>query len=68
MQTHVILHVFLGCDTTSGLFGIGKKLRENKSLQQAAIVFDYPNATQAQIDHAGEAAFVVMYNGRKSDT
>ena len=73
MQTHVILHVFLGCDTTSGLFGIGKgsiikKFRENKSLQQAAIVFDNPNATQAQIDHAGEAAFVVMYNGRKSDT
>ena len=26
------------------------------------------NATQAQIDHAGEAAFVVMYNGKKSDT
>ena len=67
------LHAFLGCDTTSRLFGIGKgsiikKFRENKSLQQAAIVFDNPNATQAQIDHAGEAAFVVMYNGKKSDT
>ena len=67
------LHAFLGCDTTSCLFGIGKgsiikKFRENKSLQQAAIVFDNPNATQAQIDHAGEAAFVVMYNGKKSDT
>ena len=64
------LHAFLGCDTTSRLFGIGKgfiikKFRENKSLQQAAIVFDNPNATQAQMDHAGEAAFVVMYNGKK---
>ena len=67
------LHAFLGCDTTSRLFGIGKgsiikKFRENKSLQQAAIVFDNPNATQTQIDQAGEAAFVVMYNGKKSDT
>ena len=67
------LHVFLGCDTTCRLFSIKKsfiikKFRENKSLQQAAIVFDNPNATQAHIDHAGEAAFVVMYNGKKSDT
>ena len=45
-----------------------KKFKENKSLQQAAIAFDNPNATQTQIDHAGEAAFVVMYNGKKSDT
>ena len=67
------LHAFLGCDITSCLFGIGKgsiikKFRENRSLQQAAIVFDNRNATQAQIDHAGEAAFVVMCNGKKSDT
>ena len=69
------LHAFLGCDTTSHLIGNGKgsiikKFKDNKSLQQAAIVFDNPNATQAQIDHAGEAAFVVMYNvnGKKSNT
>ena len=62
------LHAFLGCDTTSRLFGIGKgsllkKFEEDKSLQQAATVFDNTNATQVQIDKAGEAAFVVMYNG-----
>ena len=39
------LHAFLGCDTTSRLFGIEKgsilkKFKENKSLQQAATVFD----------------------------
>ena len=38
------------------------------SLQQAATVFDNPNATQVQIDKAGEAAFVGMYNGKKSDS
>ena len=59
--------------TTSCLFGIGKgsilkKVKDNKSLQQAATVFDNSNATQAQIDKAGEAEFVVMYNGKKSDT
>ena len=52
------LHAFLGCDTTSRLFGIGKgsiikKFRDIKSLQQVAIIFDNTNATQAQIDHAG---------------
>ena len=52
------LHAFLGSDTTSRLFGIGKgsiikKFRDNKSLQQVAIIFDNTNATQAQIDHAG---------------
>ena len=46
------LHAFLGCDTTSHLIGNGKgsiikKFKDNKSLQQAAIVFDNPNATQA---------------------
>ena len=39
------LHAFLGCDTTSRLFRIEKgsilkKFKENKSLQQAATVFD----------------------------
>ena len=39
------LHAFLGCDTTSRLFGIEKgsilkKFKENKSPQQAATVFD----------------------------
>ena len=67
------LHEFLGCDTTTRLFGTGKgsilkKFKENKSLQQAAIVFDNPKATQTHIDHAGEAAFVVMHTGKKSDS
>ena len=43
------LHALLGCDTTSRLFGIRKgsilkKFKENRSLQQAAIVFDNLNA------------------------
>ena len=46
---------------------IPKKFKENKSLQQAQVFYN-SNATQAQIDKAGEAAFVVMYNGKKSDT
>ena len=59
--------------TTSRLLGIGKgsilkKFKDNKSLQQAATVFDNSNATKAQIDKAGEAAFMVMYNGKKLDT
>ena len=30
-----------------------KKLKENVSLQQAAIVFDNPNSTHAQVKEAG---------------
>ena len=58
--------------TTSRL-GIGKgsilkKFKDHKSPQQAATVFDNSNATQVQIDKAGKVAFVVMYNGKKSDS
>ena len=66
------MHAFLGCDTTSRLYGVGKgsilkKFKENVELQKAAVVFDGPNSTQAQVQEAGEKAFVAIYGGKKSD-
>ena len=69
----LFLHVILGCDTTFHLYGIGKgamlkKFKDNVALQQAALIFDNPNSTPAQIDQAGECALVIIYNGKNGDT
>ena len=45
MCKHMLfLHAVLGCDTTSGLYGIGKgsilkKFKEKDELQKAALIF-----------------------------
>ena len=67
------MHALLGCDAISQLYGIGKgsiirKLKENIILQQAAIVFDNPNSTHAQVQEAGEKALVAIYGGNKQDS
>ena len=71
---HILFqHAFLGCDTTSRLFGIGKgsilkKFKANSALQQAADVFDSTSSTLGEIESAGEKAMVAIYNGKKDDT
>ena len=68
----LFLHAILGCDTTSSLYGIGKgsilkKFKEKVELQKAALIFDNPHSTPAQIDQAGESALVLIYNGKKGE-
>ena len=71
---HILFqNAFLGCDTTSRLFGIGKgailkKINVNSALQQAADVFYSTSSTAADIESAGEKAMVTVYNGKKEDT
>ena len=71
---HILFqHAFLGCDTTSRLFGIGKgtvlkKFKVNSVLQQAADVFDETSSTPAEIESAGNKAMVAIYNGKMDDT
>ena len=53
------MYSFLGYDTTSWLFGIGKgtvlkKFKVNSALQQAADVDDETSSTPAVIESAGE--------------
>ena len=64
------LHVLLGCDTRSWLFGIGKaavlkKFRTNKALQETAKVFDSVSASAEEIQLAGEKTLVIMYKRKK---
>ena len=74
IRKHILfLHVFLGCDTTSRILGIGKgtilkKFKGNFALTQAANVFDSPTSNQAEIATAGEKAFVALYNGKAKDS
>ena len=44
-----------------------KQLKENVSLQQAAIVFDNPNSTHLQVKEAGEKALVTIYGGKQTE-
>ena len=68
----LFLHAFLGCDTTSRIYGIGKgsilkKFKDSVSLQQAAIIFNDPNSTHSQVQDAGEKALVAIYGGKKTE-
>ena len=73
-RKHILfLHAFLGCDTTSRIFGIGKgtilkKFNLSIALQQAANVFDSPISNHEEIASAGEKAFVALYNGKAEDS
>ena len=66
----LFLHAFLGCDTTSRIYGIGKgsilkKFKDSVCLQQAAIIFNDPNSTHSQVQDAGEKALVAIYGGSR---
>ena len=69
----LFLHAVLGCETISSFYGIGKgiilkKFKEKVELQKAALIFDNPHSTPAQIDQAGESALVLIYNGKKGES
>lgn len=70
---HILFgHAILGCDTTSSLFGIGKAavlklITKNPQFQQHAAVFTDETATKEEIETAGHAALLTLYNGRQVD-
>ena len=66
------VHAFLGCDTTSRIFGIGKgtivkKFVESRNLRQQAEVFNTSNASVDDIVKAGENALVEVLHGRPGE-
>ncbi len=67
-------HAFSGYDTTSRIFGVGKKtvfqklVNDNSSLQACAKVFCLPKAGQATIESIGCKAMVSLFNGMQSDS
>lgn len=69
----LFLHAVTGCDSTSALYGRGKKkafgmLRKDKQMQSTVAVFNSPSATQAEVVEAGEKFIVSLYGGRLTDS
>ena len=67
------MHAFLGCDTTSQIYGFSKsammkKIRSDKSLMQAAEVFLSLHSSSAEIQKAGEQAMTILYNGNPDES
>ena len=66
-------HAFTGCDTTSRVFGIGKKTVFNKivnrspKLQSCSQTFCTPNITQVSIEEAGCKALACLFSGTGSN-
>lgn len=65
----LFIHAFLGCDTTSRIFGLGKGAALKKFISSAyfreqAKVFSHDSSTQDEILLAGENSLVCLYGGR----
>eukprot|EP00112_Aurelia_sp_Birch-Aquarium-sp1_P004693 Seg1531.3 transcript_id=Seg1531.3/GoldUCD/mRNA.D3Y31 product="hypothetical protein" protein_id=Seg1531.3/GoldUCD/D3Y31 len=66
----LFLHAFLGCDTTSSIFGIGKGLslkafNKSEQFQECARVFCDEFSSKEQVCAAGEKALITIYNGKE---
>ncbi|KAG7157176.1 hypothetical protein Hamer_G010018 [Homarus americanus] len=69
----LFVHAILGCDTTSSLYGVGKKIglkliHTTKVFLEQAQVFSKRDSTQADIIKAGESALVHIYKGLQGYT
>ena len=69
----LFVHAVLGCDTTSGIHGIGKavalkKIMKDAQFQEQAEVSNNEDATKSDIIAAGEKALVCLYNGRSDES
>ena len=65
-------HAFSGCDTTSRIFGVGKKtifqkLDGNSVLCGCSKIFSVPRADHATIESTVCKAMVSLFNGTQSD-
>ena len=64
-------HAFLGCDTTSKRYGVGKAtglklIRDNEDFKMMAETFFNKISSVEDIDRAGERAMVIVYGGEMS--
>ena len=71
---HSILvdHAFLGCDTTSRLFGIGKQavlpfLKSHEEFRNNCEVFLNPRSTKEEVQQAGENLLLCFYKATKGE-
>ena len=70
----LFMHAFLGCDTTSRIFSIGKgvivkKFKEENSLYlKCAEIFNNMESSVGSIIHFGEKILVSLIGGKEDDT
>ena len=69
----LFVHAWSGCDTTSATFGQGKttllkKIKASKEIQAISSAMCNPNASQEEIGQAGVRLFVILYDGKQSNT
>ena len=68
------VHAFTGCDSTSRIFGIGKKqvfqklINKDPTLQACANLFMSPDEQIDTIKHLGKKAMSVIFGGKPDDT
>ena len=66
-------HAFSGCETTSRIFGVGKKtvfqklVNGNSVLRGCSKIFSVPRVDHATIENTGCKAMVSLFNGTQSD-
>ena len=69
----LFIHAFLGCDTTSRLYDIGKgtslsKFKASSMFREQAKVFNSDSASTRDVVDAGEKALLLVYNGKLTDS
>ena len=68
----LFMHAILGCDATSGIYGIGNRAAlkfasTSSPFRGYAQVFNDPQASKADLISAGEDAIVSLYKDRPGD-
>jgi hypothetical protein len=70
----LFVHAYSGCDSTSRIFGIGKKsafqklVKSDPVMKSCASEFILPNKSQEEISNLGEDLMVDLFGGKFNDT
>ena len=70
----LFIHAITGCDTTSRIFGVGKKatfqklVKGDSVLQSCSNEFISPNQTRAIIEDLGSKAMAVLFGGKCTES
>ena len=70
----LFIHAFTGCDTTSRVFGVGKKpffqkfVHGDKDIESCAVCFTSPGQTYAKVEECGNKAMVLLFGGKPTDS
>ena len=70
----LFIHAYSGCDSTSRIFGIGKKsafqklVKSDPVMKSCASAFILPNKSQEDISYLGENLMVDLFGGKSNET